>query len=69
MEPRTTAKSAGGRSATQAEALYSYDESVDEPAPLIDDEPVEVKMESPAGPNEPVEGGQEHNGEAPVFEG
>jgi hypothetical protein len=33
----------------------SYDESVDEPAKLIADEPVEVEAEIPAEENEPVE--------------
>jgi hypothetical protein len=34
---------------------YSYDESVDEPAKLIENEPVEVEAEVPAEENEPVE--------------
>jgi len=32
---------------------YSYDESLDEPAKLIADEPVEVEAEAPAEENEP----------------
>jgi hypothetical protein len=34
---------------------YSYDESLDEPAKLIADEPVDVEGEAPAEENEPVE--------------
>jgi len=34
---------------------YSYDESVDEPAKLIEDEPCEVEEETPADGNEPIE--------------
>ncbi len=34
---------------------YSYDESVNEPAKLIEDEPVEIEEEVPAEENKPVE--------------
>ena len=34
---------------------YSYDESVDEPSKLIEDEAVDVEREVPAEENEPVE--------------
>ena len=34
---------------------YSYDENVDEPAKLIEDEPVEIEEEVPAEENEPLE--------------
>ena len=34
---------------------YSYNESVDESAKLIADEPVEIEQENPAEENEPVE--------------
>ncbi|MGO9008019.1 MAG: hypothetical protein ACLQIQ_19075 [Beijerinckiaceae bacterium] len=34
---------------------YSYDESVDEPAKLIENEPIEIEAEVPAEENEPVE--------------
>jgi len=34
---------------------YSYNESLDEPAKLIADEPVEVEEEAPTEENEPVE--------------
>jgi hypothetical protein len=33
----------------------SYDESVDEPAKLISDEPVDIEKETPAEENEPIE--------------
>jgi hypothetical protein len=35
---------------------YSYNESVDEPAKLIEDEPVEIEEEVPAEEKRPVEG-------------
>jgi hypothetical protein len=41
---------------------YSYDESVDEPAKLIKDEPMEVEEEIPAEENQPVERIEENNG-------
>ena len=48
---------------------YSYDESVDEPAKLIDDEPVEVEHEVPAEENEPIETiDKDRNRETPAFE-
>ena len=48
---------------------YSYNESVDETAKLIDAEPVEVEAEVPAEENEPVEGTQEEDKPAPpLFE-
>lgn len=48
---------------------YSYDESVDEPAKLIEDEPVEIEHVVPGEENEPVEGIEEDNKPAPaVFE-
>ncbi|MEX0751799.1 MAG: hypothetical protein WD073_02605 [Xanthobacteraceae bacterium] len=48
---------------------YSYDESVDEPAKLIEEEPVEVEKEVPGEENEPVEGIEENNKpDLPVFE-
>ena len=34
---------------------HSYNENVDEPAKLIDDEAAEVEREVPAEPNEPVQ--------------
>jgi hypothetical protein len=34
---------------------YSYDEGLDEPAKLIDDEPAEIEREAPADENEPIE--------------
>lgn len=37
---------------------HSYDESVDESARLIDDEPTEIEAEIPAEENEPVERGE-----------
>ena len=48
---------------------YSYDESVDEPANLIEDEPVEIEEEVPAEENEPLERIDENNNsDTPVFE-
>ena len=39
----------------QGKRMFSYDESIDELAKLIADEPVEVEEEIPATENEPVE--------------
>jgi hypothetical protein len=48
---------------------YSYNESVDETAKLIDAEPVEVEAEVPAEENEPIESTQEKDNPAPpLFE-
>jgi len=48
---------------------YSHDESVDEPAKLIEDEPVEIEEERPAEENRPVEGAQEDDkSDLPAFE-
>jgi hypothetical protein len=47
----------------------SYNESVDEPATLIAEEPVEAEAEIPAEENEPIEGIDEHEGlEAPMLD-
>lgn len=37
------------------ERHHSHDESVDKPAKLIEDEPVEIEEEIPAEENQPVE--------------
>jgi len=48
---------------------YSYDESVDEPARLIADEPVEIEAEIPAEENQPEERSEQEDKSAPpVFE-
>lgn len=48
---------------------YSYDESLDEPAKLIADEPTEVEEETPAEESEPVERIEADNAaEPPAFE-
>lgn len=48
---------------------HSYDESVDEPGKLIENEPVEVEAEVPSEENEPVERiEKEDEPEPPVFE-
>jgi hypothetical protein len=49
---------------------HSYDESVDEPAKLIEDEAVEIEEELPAEENEPVERIEKDNSSnaSPVFE-
>jgi hypothetical protein len=47
---------------------YSYDESVDEPAKLIEDEQAEIEQEGPAEENEPVEGiGDSDKPDTPAF--
>ena len=51
------------------ERHYSYDESVDEPAKLIEDEPVEIEQEGPVEENEPLQRIEENsNLDSPAFE-
>ena len=53
----------------QRQKHHSYDERVDEPARLIDDETVDVEREAPAEDNEPVETiERENTSKASVFE-
>jgi hypothetical protein len=53
----------------QPQRRYSYNESVDEPANLIEDEPVDIQQETPAQESEPVERIEERNGpRSPAFE-
>ena len=48
---------------------YSYDESVDEPGKLIEEEAVDVEAEVPAEENEPVERSEPEDKPAPpVFD-
>ena len=48
---------------------HSYDESVNEPATLIEDEPVEIQQEVPAEENEPLETIEENNNSnTPAFD-
>ena len=48
---------------------YSYNESLDESAKLIADEPTEVEAEVPAEESEPVETVEANNsGQPPAFE-
>jgi hypothetical protein len=48
---------------------HSYDESVDEPAPVIEKESVEIEAEIPAEENESVETSkQEDETASPAFE-
>ncbi len=49
----------------QRQKHHSYDESVDEPAKLIEDEPVDIEEAVPLEENEPVEGTDEKNDEQP----
>jgi len=44
---------------------YSYNESLDEDAKLIADEPTDVEKEAPAEENEPVEGNEANNSAIP----
>ncbi|WOJ89718.1 hypothetical protein RZS28_18380 [Methylocapsa polymorpha] len=52
----------------KTEKHYSYDESVDEDAKLIDVEPVEIEAEVPMEENEPIEGAKEEKPSPPAFE-
>ena len=48
---------------------YSYDDNVNEPAQLIDDEPVEIEHEVPAEDKRPIENiEKEDSSEPPIFE-
>jgi len=48
---------------------HSYDESVDEPARLIEDEPADVEAEIPAEENEPIERSEQDEAPpSPLFE-
>lgn len=47
---------------------HSYDESVDEPAKLIEDEPVDIEEATPLEENEPVESADEKNDVGPAYE-
>ena len=48
---------------------HSYDESVDEPAKLIENEAVDIEAARPLEENEPVEGTEDKNdSEPPAFE-
>lgn len=48
---------------------YSYDENVDEPAKLIEDEATEIEHEVPADEKESIEGQQDQEKhETPAFE-
>ena len=44
------------------------DESVDEPAKLIEQEPVEIEKETPSDESRPVENIDENNADTPAFE-
>lgn len=47
---------------------YSYDESVDEAAKLLEDEPVEIEHAIPAEENEPVEHVEEAEEDSAAFD-
>jgi hypothetical protein len=53
----------------QRQHHYSYDENVDEPAKLIEDEATEIEHEVPADEKESIEGQQDQEKhELPAFE-
>jgi len=53
----------------QRQQHYSYDENVDEPAKLIEDEATEIEHELPADEKESIEGQQDQEKhESPAFE-
>ncbi len=47
---------------------YSYDESVDEPAKLLEEEAVEIEQETPSEDTEPIEGVESDDRDIPEFE-
>jgi hypothetical protein len=52
----------------QSKRPLPYDEGVDEPAKLIEDEPVEIEEDAPAVGNESVERIEDGDLDPPVFE-
>jgi hypothetical protein len=50
------------------EKHYSYDESIDEAAQLLEDEPVDIEQAIPAEENEPVEHVEEAEESSAVFD-
>lgn len=65
---RTSADQATKNGPKRRQRHYSYDESVDEPAKLLEDEPVEIEEERPAEENQPVEEAEEDEKNLPAFE-
>ena len=57
-----------GNGAPRKGRRRSYDESLDEPAKLINDESIDVEKETPAEENEPVEGPAPNDASPPAFE-
>ena len=57
-----------GNGAPRRGRRHSYDESLDEPAKLIDDEAVEVERETPSEENEPVERPRPEEAGPPAYE-
>ena len=65
----TAGEKIGGGLSKRRRRRHSYDESVDEPAKLIEIESVEIEAEVPAEENEPVETiEQKDKPETPAFE-
>jgi hypothetical protein len=50
---------------TKRQRLYSYNDNVDEPAKLIEDEPADVEAEVPIERDESVETGEQEDETAP----
>jgi len=67
---QTTARISSAKSVPERrQRHHSYDESVNEPARLIENEPVEIEAEIPVEENEPLEGTQPEEKPAfPAFE-
>jgi hypothetical protein len=63
--PSNVQKNRGGPK--EKDKHYTYNESVEETAKLIDAEPVEVEAEVPAEENEPIESTQEKDNPAPLL--
>ena len=67
---QTTSRNSSAKSIPkQRQRHHSYDESVNEPARLIENEPVEIEAEIPVEENEPLEGARPEEKPAfPAFE-
>jgi hypothetical protein len=71
METNMQSGKAGSKAETPPKKRprhYSYDESVDEPAQLLEQEPVEIEQETPSEDTEPIEGIEPEDRDLAEFE-
>jgi hypothetical protein len=58
----------GPKRARRRDRRHSYDESLDEPAKLLQEEPTDIEEAAPALDNEPVEQSKDDRPDSPAFE-